>query len=275
MAPGDKAQARTIAIDYLVDDPADGVRHALRINGLDTRAGISDLDALLGSTAAPDFLVLPKMETVAFLCLCRRDVSDRREDPAVVEPFDPFERGELHGLITSPGAAPPDDLGFIKAVDRLGERIVVRVADAAHRRLDAGLGETISIFDRDVLRAASAPCSRSWPRSHRSSPTARHARLDAPKPSAPHGREPQMNKGGSLRHGSTLSRIGASGNPGAVHPGEFRAREWDERDCAEARLLISEPASSRIMLSWTSSSTRLSIVASVVRLPVSIGRLSL
>jgi (S)-citramalyl-CoA lyase len=49
VAPGDKAQARTIAIDYLVDDPADGVRHALRINGLDTRAGISDLDALLGS----------------------------------------------------------------------------------------------------------------------------------------------------------------------------------------------------------------------------------
>jgi len=36
-----------------------------------------------------------------------------------------------------------DDLGFVKAVDRLGERIVVRVADAAHRGLDAGLGETI------------------------------------------------------------------------------------------------------------------------------------
>ena len=48
VAPKDKAQARTTALDYLAGNPADGVRHALRINGLDTRAGISDLDALLG-----------------------------------------------------------------------------------------------------------------------------------------------------------------------------------------------------------------------------------
>ena len=67
VAPGDKAQARTIALDYLADDPADCARHALRINGLDTRAGISDLDALLGSKAAPDFLVLPKTETAGHL----------------------------------------------------------------------------------------------------------------------------------------------------------------------------------------------------------------
>ena len=72
VAPRDKAQARTIAIDYLVDVPADGVRHALRINGLDTRAGISDLDALLGSRAAPDFLVLPKVETAGHLQILDR-----------------------------------------------------------------------------------------------------------------------------------------------------------------------------------------------------------
>jgi (S)-citramalyl-CoA lyase len=35
VAPGDKAQARTIAIDYLVDVLADRAGHALRINGLD------------------------------------------------------------------------------------------------------------------------------------------------------------------------------------------------------------------------------------------------
>jgi (S)-citramalyl-CoA lyase len=57
VAPKDKAEARTTALDYLAGNPTDGVRHALRINGLDTRAGIADLDALLGSTAAPDFLV--------------------------------------------------------------------------------------------------------------------------------------------------------------------------------------------------------------------------
>src|SRR5271163_1203246 len=72
VAPGDKAQARTIALDYLADEPADGARHALRINGLDTRAGIADLDALLGSTAALDFLVLPKTETAGHLQILDR-----------------------------------------------------------------------------------------------------------------------------------------------------------------------------------------------------------
>ena len=67
VAPGDKAQARTTALDYLAGNPEDGALHAPRINGLDTRAGISDLDALLGSRAAPDFLVLPKTETAGHL----------------------------------------------------------------------------------------------------------------------------------------------------------------------------------------------------------------
>jgi (S)-citramalyl-CoA lyase len=60
-------RARITALDYLADNPSDGALHALRINGLDTRAGISDLDALLGSEAAPDFLVLPKTETAGHL----------------------------------------------------------------------------------------------------------------------------------------------------------------------------------------------------------------
>jgi (S)-citramalyl-CoA lyase len=84
VAPGDKAQARTIAIDYLVDDPAQGVRHALRINGLDTRAGISDLDALLGSTAAPDFLVLPKTETAGHLQILDRLLTAAGKDTRLI-----------------------------------------------------------------------------------------------------------------------------------------------------------------------------------------------
>src|ERR1700730_2595315 len=67
VAPGDKARARINALDYLAGKPSDGVLHALRINGLDTPAGISDLDALLGSSAAPDFLVLPKTDTAGHL----------------------------------------------------------------------------------------------------------------------------------------------------------------------------------------------------------------
>ena len=52
VAPADKVRARTIALDYLAENLSDGALHALRINGLDTRAGVSDLDALLGSEAA-------------------------------------------------------------------------------------------------------------------------------------------------------------------------------------------------------------------------------
>jgi (S)-citramalyl-CoA lyase len=72
VAPSDKPRARTTALDYLAANPADGARHALRINGLDTRAGIADLDALLGSRAAPDFLVLPKTETAGHLQILDR-----------------------------------------------------------------------------------------------------------------------------------------------------------------------------------------------------------
>jgi (S)-citramalyl-CoA lyase len=72
VAPKDKAQARTTALAYLADHPAGGVLHALRINGLDTRAGISDLEALLESAAAPDFLVLPKTETAGHLQILDR-----------------------------------------------------------------------------------------------------------------------------------------------------------------------------------------------------------
>jgi (S)-citramalyl-CoA lyase len=72
VAPGDKVRARTFALDYLAENPSDGALQALRINGLDTRAGISDLDALLGSKAAPDFLVLPKTETAGHLLILDR-----------------------------------------------------------------------------------------------------------------------------------------------------------------------------------------------------------
>jgi (S)-citramalyl-CoA lyase len=38
VAPKDKAQARTTALDYLGDNAADGALHALRINGLARRS---------------------------------------------------------------------------------------------------------------------------------------------------------------------------------------------------------------------------------------------
>ena len=72
VAPKDKALARDVALDYLAGTPTGSALRALRINGLDTSAGIADLDALLGSAAAPDFLVLPKTETAGHLQILDR-----------------------------------------------------------------------------------------------------------------------------------------------------------------------------------------------------------
>jgi (S)-citramalyl-CoA lyase len=84
VAPADKAQARTTALDYLADNPVDGALHALRINGLDTRGGISDLDALLGSRAAPDFVVLPKTEAAGHLQILDRLLTATGKDALLI-----------------------------------------------------------------------------------------------------------------------------------------------------------------------------------------------
>lgn len=83
-----------------------------------------------------------------------RDVSDRLEQTAVIEPVDPFERGIFNRLEGSPGSASMDDLGLVEAVDCLGQSVVVAVADAADRWLDPGLGKPFAVSDRDVLATA-------------------------------------------------------------------------------------------------------------------------
>jgi hypothetical protein len=42
-----------------------------------------------------------------------------------------FQRGELDGLEASPCPAPMDRFGFVEAVDRLGQRAVAGLSDAA------------------------------------------------------------------------------------------------------------------------------------------------
>jgi (S)-citramalyl-CoA lyase len=84
VAPADKTQARATALSYLADDPAEGALHALRINGLDTPAGISDLDTLLSSGAAPDFLVLPKTETAGHLRILDRLLTAAGKDTRLI-----------------------------------------------------------------------------------------------------------------------------------------------------------------------------------------------
>ncbi len=49
-----------------------------------------------------------------------------------------------------------DEFRLVKAVDRLGESVVVGVADAADGGLDAGLGEALCVANADVLRSPDA-----------------------------------------------------------------------------------------------------------------------
>jgi (S)-citramalyl-CoA lyase len=72
VAPADKAQARQMALAHLAQPGASSCGRALRMNGLDTRFGLADLQALLESSARPDFLVLPKTESAAHLHILDR-----------------------------------------------------------------------------------------------------------------------------------------------------------------------------------------------------------
>lgn len=49
-----------------------------------------------------------------------------------------------------------DHLSFVKAIDRLGQSVVIAIADAADRRLDPSFGEALGVLDGHVSRPAIA-----------------------------------------------------------------------------------------------------------------------
>lgn len=71
----------------------------------------------------------------------------------VVPPPDPLERRELDLLDRAPGPATTDQLGLVEPVDRLGESIVIRIADGLSRWLRAELDDPIGVDDREVVGA--------------------------------------------------------------------------------------------------------------------------
>jgi hypothetical protein len=60
---------------------------------------------------------------VRHLQLRRRHVADRLEQPAMIEPVDPFERRVFDRIEVPPGAAVTDDLGLEQTDDRLGQAL--------------------------------------------------------------------------------------------------------------------------------------------------------
>ncbi len=88
---------------------------------------------------------------VGRLELRRRNVADGLEQPPVVEPVHPLERGVLDVIDTVPRTGTTDHLGLEEADDGLGERVVIGVPAGANRRGDAGLGQPLGVADRGVL----------------------------------------------------------------------------------------------------------------------------
>ena len=85
--------------------------------------------------------------------LCRWSVPDDLEEALMVEPVDPFKRCELHRLQTSAGPSRANHLRLVQPDDRLGQGVVIRIANAPHRLLDAGLGQAFGVADGQVLRS--------------------------------------------------------------------------------------------------------------------------
>jgi hypothetical protein len=69
----------------------------------------------------------------------------------MVEPVHPFQGRELDGVEVLPRPTPMDDLGLVEPVDGLGERVVIAVADAADRGLDARFRQPLGVANGDVL----------------------------------------------------------------------------------------------------------------------------
>jgi (S)-citramalyl-CoA lyase len=141
VAPRDKAAARTTALDYLAGKPAGVALHALRINGLDTPAGISDLDAFLASKADPDFLVLPKTETSGHLQILDRLLSAAGK------------RARLVGIVESARG-----LAAVEAIAAATPRLAGLMLGAADMAADLGAATAWQplAFARERLIAACA-----------------------------------------------------------------------------------------------------------------------
>jgi len=84
VSPDDKPKARAAAFEYLSGSAPNATSRALRINGLDTAAGIADLDTLLASSAVPDFLVLPKADSPGHLHILDRLLTARKLETRLV-----------------------------------------------------------------------------------------------------------------------------------------------------------------------------------------------
>jgi (S)-citramalyl-CoA lyase len=84
VAPSDKDRSRDTALGFLKARKPGGVQYALRVNGLDTHAGLRDLNAMLEAGATPDYLVLPKTESAGHLLILDRLLASPSKETKLV-----------------------------------------------------------------------------------------------------------------------------------------------------------------------------------------------
>ena len=80
----DKQKARTAALQYLGQPAESRLPCALRINAPVTRTGIEDLHSLLESSAAPDYIILPKCDSPAFISMVRALLDQAAKETEII-----------------------------------------------------------------------------------------------------------------------------------------------------------------------------------------------
>jgi (S)-citramalyl-CoA lyase len=84
VALADKQKARTAAVQYLEQPAESRLPCALRINAPVTRTGIEDLHSLLESSAAPDYIILPKCDSPGFVSMVRSLLDQAAKETQIV-----------------------------------------------------------------------------------------------------------------------------------------------------------------------------------------------
>ena len=84
-----------------------------------------------------------------------RDVAERFEQTLFVEPIDPLQCFPFDLIFGLPRPEAGNGLSFEQADNRLGQRIVIAVIDAADGRFQPGIDQPLCVLDRYVLRPAS------------------------------------------------------------------------------------------------------------------------
>lgn len=84
--------------------------------------------------------------------------------PLMIEPGYPFQHGQLDRVRGFPGTTPMDQPRFVRAIDGVGQGVMVATTLAANRRCNSSFGKPLAVPDGDILRP---PVARRHPGARR------------------------------------------------------------------------------------------------------------